>query len=75
MYVCLCKGITDRQIRRAVHEGAGSYRAVRECLGVATQCGKCGCHARAVVKEELGSQPVNAPVQFFPAAFAAAANG
>ncbi|MDX9874350.1 MAG: bacterioferritin-associated ferredoxin [Spongiibacteraceae bacterium] len=75
MYICLCKGITDRQIRRAVHEGAGSYRAVRECLGVATQCGKCGCHARAVVKEALGTRQVGNMVQLFPPQLATAAAG
>lgn len=61
MYVCLCKGVTDRQIRRAIDEGARSYRAVRECLGVATQCGKCGCSARAIVREELAGRQGHQP--------------
>ena len=53
MYVCLCKGVTDCQIREAVCEGACSMRELRKCLGVATQCGRCACHARQVLEETL----------------------
>jgi bacterioferritin-associated ferredoxin len=55
MYVCVCKGVTDHQIRAAVENGAESLRAVRESLGVMTQCGKCACLTRQVVKEALES--------------------
>ncbi|MFT5083404.1 MAG: bacterioferritin-associated ferredoxin [Lentisphaeria bacterium] len=53
MYVCLCKGITDSQIRDAVNSGAESLRAVREELGVGTQCGKCNCDTRDLIKATL----------------------
>jgi bacterioferritin-associated ferredoxin len=53
MYVCLCKGITDTQIRAAVQDGAGSLRDVRNSLGVASQCGKCGALTREIVRETL----------------------
>ncbi|QIB65208.1 bacterioferritin-associated ferredoxin [Kineobactrum salinum] len=53
MYVCICKGITDTQIRTAVTEGANSIREVRRSLGVASQCGKCGSLARDIVNESL----------------------
>lgn len=54
MYVCLCEGVTDGQIREAIYEGCCSYREVRETLGVASQCGKCACLAKQVVRETLG---------------------
>ncbi|MCY1426292.1 Bacterioferritin-associated ferredoxin [compost metagenome] len=55
MYVCLCQGVTDTQIRDAIYEeGCCSYREVRECTGVGTQCGKCACLAKQVVRETLG---------------------
>jgi bacterioferritin-associated ferredoxin len=57
MYVCLCKGITDCQIREAVCEGACSMRELRKCLGVATQCGRCAQHARQVLEETLNTVP------------------
>jgi bacterioferritin-associated ferredoxin len=53
MYVCLCKGITDTQIRAAVEDGASSLREVRNTLGVASQCGKCGILTREIVRETL----------------------
>lgn len=53
MYVCLCKGITDTQIRAAVEDGASSLRDVRSTLGVASQCGKCGILTREIVRETL----------------------
>ncbi len=53
MYVCICKGITDTQIRAAVQDGASSLREVNSSLGVASQCGKCGIMARDIVRESL----------------------
>ena len=53
MYVCLCKGITDDQIRDAVHGGAVSMRRLNRDLGVASQCSKCTRHARTVLREAL----------------------
>ncbi|WP_338011126.1 bacterioferritin-associated ferredoxin [Marinagarivorans algicola] len=50
MYVCLCQGITDSQIRSAVESGANSLRDVRERLGVMTQCGKCACLTKDIVE-------------------------
>ena len=50
MYVCLCKGITDGDIKRSMDEGAGSFREVRERLGVSTVCGSCACVAKELVK-------------------------
>ena len=54
MYVCLCHGVTDGQIREAIYEGCCSYRDVRDSLGVGTQCGKCACLAKQVVRDTLG---------------------
>ena len=41
MYVCLCKGVTDNQIKDAIAGGACSMRDLRNDLEVGTQCGKC----------------------------------
>ena len=59
MYVCICKGITDTQIRAAVEDGASSLRDVRNTLGVASQCGKCGILTREIVRETLMDQNQN----------------
>ena len=67
MYVCLCKGITDSQIRAAVADGASSLREVHRSLGVASQCGKCGTFARDIVRESLGNLAANGQQLFYAA--------
>jgi bacterioferritin-associated ferredoxin len=51
MYVCLCKAVTDRQIKESIAGGVcSSYADVRRELGVATQCGKCGQMAKTIIQ-------------------------
>lgn len=50
MYVCLCKAVTDRQIRESINSGACTFREIRNQLGVATQCGKCGQLAKTIIE-------------------------
>ncbi|SDH76229.1 bacterioferritin-associated ferredoxin [Pseudomonas flavescens] len=72
MYVCLCEGVTDGQIREAIYEGCCSYREVRETLGVASQCGKCACLAKQVVRETLGEVQQSQALMAYPGNFVAA---
>lgn len=53
MFVCICKGITDSQIRDAVEQGAESIADVREQLGTSTQCGRCVSAVKEVVQMSL----------------------
>lgn len=46
MYVCLCNGITDRDIERAAATAEGSVAQVYRGLGCAPQCGKCVPYVR-----------------------------
>jgi bacterioferritin-associated ferredoxin len=41
MYVCLCEGVTDRTIRKAVRRGANTLEAVGAACGAGTGCGGC----------------------------------
>ena len=50
MYVCLCRAVTDKQIRQAVADGASNLRDLRTRLGVASQCGKCARCALGLVR-------------------------
>lgn len=56
MYVCICKGITDSQIREAASQGASSLSQVRRQLGVASCCGKCATTAREILDEHRHNQ-------------------
>ena len=51
MYVCICRQITDSQIRDLCRGGAVDMDDVRGKLGVASECGKCGQLAQSIVKE------------------------
>ncbi|MFC3902973.1 bacterioferritin-associated ferredoxin [Acinetobacter marinus] len=53
MYICLCRGITDQDIKDAMQNGAQSYREVREMLDLGTCCGKCAPEAKALISDEL----------------------
>lgn len=41
MYVCICKAVTEQQIRQAIAEGAESVAQLREKLEVTGNCGSC----------------------------------
>lgn len=51
MYVCLCNGFTDRQIRRAASAGEGSPREIYRSLGGAPQCGRCLPTVEGILRE------------------------
>ena len=53
MYVCLCRGITDQDIKDAVENGAESYREIRDLLDLGTCRGRCVPEARAIISDEL----------------------
>jgi len=51
MYVCICRQITDNQIRDLCRDGASNMTDLRAKLGVASECGKCSKLAQTIVKE------------------------
>jgi len=55
MYVCICKSVTDRDIREAALRGACTLKDLRRELGVASDCGKCASCAREVLCEAKGT--------------------
>ena len=53
MLVCHCRGITDRQIRRLVRDGATSTRDVARATGAGLNCGGCRSNVRQAVDRAL----------------------
>lgn len=41
MYLCICKAVSDQQIRQAVEQGARTVGDVSARFGVGIECGKC----------------------------------
>lgn len=58
MYVCLCNGLTDRDIKGAVASGAEIVSGVYQSLGAAPQCAKCTAHIRDIIQEEKNLQSI-----------------
>jgi len=56
MYVCICKSVTDKQIRRAAAKGADNLYELRESLGVGGGCGSCVAHAQAILDESAAGR-------------------
>lgn len=62
MIVCVCRRISDHQIRQAAAEGAVSLECLQFELGVATQCGRCADCATSLLRAAL-PQPATAERQ------------
>jgi bacterioferritin-associated ferredoxin len=61
MYVCICKAVTDKQIRRAAAGGVDNLYELREALGVASGCGSCADEAETILKEANGESTAGRP--------------
>ena len=49
MYICICKAVTDGQIREAINQGACTRKQLIECLRVGRDCGKCNADVRELL--------------------------
>lgn len=54
MYVCVCHAVTTRQLSATIAQGANSFKALRDELGVGTCCGKCSKDVRAQLHQQCG---------------------
>ncbi len=66
MYVCICKSVTDKQIRRAAAKGVDNLYELRESLGVAAGCGTCASHAQEILPEAAARR--TGPTLYTPSA-------
>jgi bacterioferritin-associated ferredoxin len=56
MYVCICKSVTDKQIRRAAAKGVDNLYELRETLGVGAGCGSCASHAQEILQDSAAGR-------------------
>ncbi len=61
MYICICKAVTEREIRCAVEDGARTVRALRKELGCTGQCGKCKPQVKEI-RDDVLAQQVEVPL-------------
>ncbi len=58
MYVCVCNGLTERDVRQAARRcGGAEPKQVYGHLGCDVACGSCIAHARTVIADENQNQP------------------
>ncbi|MFZ5657271.1 MAG: (2Fe-2S)-binding protein [Pseudomonadota bacterium] len=63
MYVCICNGVTDRQIRQAAEAGCRSISELTMRTGAGANCGSCVEMAMALLDEvHAGAMPLPLPV-------------
>ena len=55
MYVCICKGITENQIRDAIRSGLCTRREISRNLKAGTACGKCRQEVRDLLQRSLST--------------------
>jgi bacterioferritin-associated ferredoxin len=51
MYICVCKAVTDTQLRTAIDNGVCTRRQLVHCFGVGKDCGKCNKDVKELLKE------------------------
>jgi bacterioferritin-associated ferredoxin len=63
MFVCVCRGVSDREIRQCADLGVTTLEDLRESMGVASCCGRCASMAEQILAERAstagGSQPTS----------------
>lgn len=62
MIICVCKCISDREIKSAVASGATSYEGLQCSLGVGTQCGSCSCEVKDIL-QDLKAKATDCPFE------------
>lgn len=68
MYVCICKAVTDKQIRRAKAAGIDTLDDLRDTLGVTGGCGSCTDIVESILTENENRSAPPAPRYYVPSA-------
>ena len=66
MYVCICKAVTDKQIRRAAASGVGNLYELQDTLDVALHCGSCADLAESILNETHAAAGPASPQMYVP---------
>lgn len=61
MYVCSCNGITERQVKAAIEQGAKNWSDVHAFYGREPQCGSCGYEISKIINPSITKTSPNLP--------------
>ena len=68
MYVCICNGVTDRDIRQAADAGCRTMPELTMRTGAGSTCGSCIEMATAILEETLAARTQALPLPVLSAA-------
>jgi len=51
--ICSCYNVTVKDLKKAIENGAESFKDVKEATKVSTSCKKCKDNAKSIVKKLL----------------------
>ena len=51
MIACLCRGVSDSEVRSAIAEGARTVADIRRACGAGADCGSCCVTLAAMVRQ------------------------
>ena len=72
MIVCICRGKSDREVKKAIGNGASTLRELQRC-GIGDQCGSCHNSLRTMLAASAAEAAQPCPVCVGTDAVAAAA--
>lgn len=52
-YICPCFKVTREDIKKAVEEGADTFKKVKKATRLGTGCGHCECKAKKYAKKRI----------------------
>ena len=56
MYVCLCNAVSDKQIKKAISDGASSVEEIQQVSNVGKNCGSCIYAVQEMLDREVGDK-------------------
>lgn len=62
MYVCICNGVTDHQIREAAEQGVATVAELTMRTGCGSNCGSCLDMAADLLARARATAPLGLPV-------------
>ena len=60
MIVCICRGVSDKQVAKAIDNGAQSLRDLQRC-GIGDECGSCHNVLRNMLMQAAAAQAQPCP--------------
>jgi len=73
MIVCICAGVTTREIERALRRGASTREEIARSCGAGTNCGKCHAWLDSLLSAWESKRPAQMTLNFD--AFSRRSNG